>query len=259
MSTEPTTSNQGPVITNAYPCGGCGARVQYAPGTSALLCPYCGFQQEISAGDRKIREHDIAELATLPRKPVGKHRCLCVHLRQVRRHQSDQRPRRPVSVLWSRAVVDPSGTGQIVPEGVLPFALNRNGVRDALRKWASSRWFAPSKLKTVTEAESSRGTYLPHWTYDAKTTSQYTGERGEYYYVTRNYTDGQGKTQTRRERRTRWHPARGKVARAFDDVLVPATVVVPGRRSGSWSRGRWPRRCRFSPSISRVTRRYGTT
>ena len=47
------------------------------------------------------------------------------------------------------------------------------------------------------------GVYLPFWTYDAHTTSHYTGQRGEYYYVTETYTDrdAQGKTRLQRHDR----------------------------------------------------------
>jgi hypothetical protein len=101
-------------------------------------------------------------------------------------------------------------------------------MREALRKWASSRWFAPSSLKKVTEAESSRSTYLPHWTYDAETTSAYRGERGDHYWATETYTEN-GETKTRQVRRTAWRPARGVVERTFDDVLVAGTTRVAPR------------------------------
>src|SRR5205085_1371646 len=75
----------------------------------------------------------------------------------------------------------------IAPEAVLPFAVDRNGVREALRTWVKSRWFAPSRLKKVTETEQLKGTYLPHWTFDSKTVSDYAGQRGEHYYTTETY------------------------------------------------------------------------
>jgi hypothetical protein len=81
----------------------------------------------------------------------------------------------------------------------------------------------------VSGAETFTGSYLPFWTYDSNTVSDYTGERGEHYYVTETYTEevnGQQVTQTRQVQRTRWHPARGRVSRFFDDVLVPGTTKV---------------------------------
>lgn len=218
------------VAAHTYPCGGCGARVQFAPGTSVLRCPYCGFQQQITAGDRQVREHVIAELGTLPRKPVGS---LGAYVLACQRCAATTQTNELAGVCQfcgAPLLVDPNATGQIVPEAVLPFRLDHNGVREALRKWTSSRWFAPSQLKKVTSTESSRGTYLPHWTYDSQTVSQYSGSRGVHYYETESYTDSDGNRQTRQVRRTRWYHASGTVGRAFDDVLVPATVIVPPQK-----------------------------
>ena len=68
---------------------------------------------------------------------------------------------------------------------------------------------------------------MPFWTYDANTTSNYTGMQGIYYYVTESYTDSEGRTQTRQVQRTRWFPASGTVNNVFDDVLVVASGSLP--------------------------------
>jgi len=227
--TEPTVG-AAPVAATTYPCAGCGARLEFAPGTTGMTCPYCGFHQEISAGDRQIREIAFTDLATLARKPVGSiGKYVFVCQRCAARTETDE----TASVCQFCAaplVIDAAASGQIVPEGVLPFDLDRGAVRDAMRKWTSSRWFAPRALKKVTETESMKSTYVPHWTFDSSTVSDYTGERGEYYYVTESYTDDDGNQRTREVRRTRWHRARGTVSRAFDDVLVPGSTVLPGKK-----------------------------
>lgn len=218
------------VSPQSYPCGGCGARVEFAPGTTVLRCPYCGFTQQIEAVERQVKEHSFAELAALPRKAVGvvaPHELVC---RQCgARTQSNELSGR-CQFCSAPLVVDPAAVGQILPEAVLPFTVDHNGLRGALRGWVSSRWFAPSALKKISEAESTKGTYLPHWTYDAQTSSRYSGARGEYYYVTEHYTDSDGKRQTRQVRHTRWYPVDGMVDRFFDDVLVPGTNHVPAKR-----------------------------
>lgn len=215
------------VSPQSYPCGGCGARVEFAPGTTVLRCPYCGYEQQIQAGNRPVMEHPIAELATLPRKPVGMvatHELVCQQCGA--RTQSNELSGR-CQFCSAALVVAPDAVGQILPEAVLPFTVDNNGLRGALRGWVSSRWFAPSALKKISEAESTKGTYLPHWTYDANTTSHYSGARGQYYYVTESYTDSNGNRSTRQVRHTRWYPASGTVSRFFDDVLVPGSGYVP--------------------------------
>jgi hypothetical protein len=112
----------------------------------------------------------------------------------------------------------------------LPFSISPAESTELVRKWLASRWFAPNALKKFAYQESVDGVYLPFWTYDAYTTTYYTGERGEYYDDTETYTemDAQGNTvtKTRQVRKTRWRPASGTVARWIDDILVPATKSV---------------------------------
>jgi DNA-directed RNA polymerase subunit RPC12/RpoP len=208
-----------------YPCANCGANVEFAPGTTVLKCPYCGAETPLTPTGARVREHDFVQFAGLARKPVATiapYSFTCRGCGAVT--QSDKISDR-CQFCGAPLVADATGGEMVAPEAVVPFGLDRGGLREALRKWASSRWFAPNGLKKVTEAESSRSTYLPHWTYDASTTSRYTGQRGEHYYVTETYTEN-GETKTRQVQRTRWYPASGVVARDFDDVLITGTTRI---------------------------------
>ncbi|WP_219470541.1 hypothetical protein [Nonomuraea rhizosphaerae] len=210
-----------------HPCGGCGASVAFAPGTTVLRCPYCGFEQPVAAPARAVREHSYDAFLAKPRvRAVAPHQFACPGCHA--RTESDA-----ISKLCqfcgTALVADTTGDAQIAPEAVLPFALDRGRARESLRGWVRSRWFAPNRLKKVSEAESLKSTYLPHWTYDAGTTSDYSGQRGEHYWVTETYTEN-GQTKTRQVRRTRWYSAHGTVSRDFDDVLVGATRQVDRER-----------------------------
>ena len=218
----------------SFPCQACGAAVEYAPGTTAMRCPYCRHEQPIAIVPRQVREHPIEELASLPPKPLaapgGVRVFVCPGCGA--RTESDTISVR-CQFCATPLVADAGATERIVPEAVLPFGLDRNGARDALRSWTSSRWFAPGDLKKVTEAESFKGSYLPHWTYDANTFSSYRGQRGEHYYTTETYTvteNGETRTETREVQHTRWYSVSGRVDRVFDDVLVPGTGHVADKQ-----------------------------
>ena len=122
----------------------------------------------------------------------------------------------------------------LAPEGVLPFSITHRQAADAIKAWLASRWFAPNALVQLAKQELATSVYLPFWTYDAYTTSHYSGERGEYYWETESYveTDSQGRqvTRTRQVRRTRWYSASGTVARWFDDLLIAASKSVSPER-----------------------------
>ncbi|MFJ3698442.1 hypothetical protein ACIPW9_30750 [Streptomyces sp. NPDC090052] len=215
----------------SYPCQACGATVEFAPGSDAMRCPYCGQEQAVTSVPRQVREHSWDELATLPAKPrgsvpAGVRAYVCPGC--AAHTETDDLSAR-CQFCATALVAEPDATERVAPEAVVPFGLDRNNAREALRKWTSSRWFAPSSLKKVSEAETFKGSYLPHWTYDAETVSHYRGQRGQYYYVTETYTtteNGESVTKTREVRHTRWFAASGTVSRDFDDVLVAGTNHV---------------------------------
>jgi len=212
-----------------YPCESCGARLTFAPGTTVLKCPYCGFEQQVATDpDQVVQEHSFeAWMAGASDKPVATIapytvRCSGCGARTETDKLSDLCP-----FCGAAVVVQPDADVMITPEGVLPFAITSGRAMELFGVWVRSRWFAPNALKTMAAREGIRGTYLPHWTFDSDTETRYHGQRGDYYYVTVSYTDNEGRRQTRQERRTRWRPASGRVGRVFDDVLVPAVRSLP--------------------------------
>jgi len=234
----PAPAPTGPRTPLQYPCASCGARVEFAPGTTTLQCPYCGFVQQIAAVDTEITERDFAAYAALPDKPrlrLGEHVVQC---RQCGAQTQSDDLSGACSFCGAPVVVEVSADEQIAPEGVVPFAVDQRAAQEAVRTWIGSRWFAPNRLKQVGGSESMKGTYLPFWTFDAHTESDYQGRRGEHYWVQETYTDDEGRTQTRQVQRTAWYPASGHVARFFDDVLVPGSSHLPAGRleaMGPWA------------------------
>jgi len=209
-----------------YPCSNCGANVEFAPGTAVLKCPYCGAETPLLSTGATVREHAYGELATMAaRKPVATIAPYSFTCRGCGAVTQSDKISDHCQFCGAPLVADATGGEMVAPEAVVPFGVDKAALREALKGWASSRWFAPNSLKKVTEAESSRSTYLPHWTYDANTLSRYTGQRGEHYYVTETYTEN-GETKTRQVQHTRWHPASGMVTRDFDDLLVNGTTRV---------------------------------
>lgn len=210
-----------------FPCGTCGARLEFAAGADRMRCPYCGSEEQVPEATRQIREHAVQTLfARRPVEQVAQYQFVCqgcgAHVQSDHLSSSCQFCTAPL-------VTDHSSGTQVSPEAVLPFGVDRSGARDALGTWAKSRWFAPDSLKKVNEAEQFKSTYLPHWTFDAQTVSDYRGQRGEYYWVTETYTaqeNGRTVTKTRQVRKTRWYPAHGRVSRFFDDVLVNGTTQL---------------------------------
>ena len=131
-------------------------------------------------------------------------------------------------------VVAPCQVRQLVPDGVVPFAIDQVQAQALAQRWMSRLHFAPSKFKQFARNDHGlHGMYVPFWTFDAQTDARYTGQRGDNYTT----TVGSGKNR-RTVTRTRWRPASGRVRRFFDDVLVWAGRSVPDhiiRRFRRWN------------------------
>jgi DNA-directed RNA polymerase subunit RPC12/RpoP len=221
---------------HSFPCPGCGADMVYEPGSTSMVCPYCGRREEIAAADGVVEERPLDEylrpradqlqVAAPGALEVPCSRCGAV-VTFVPPEVAGECAFCGAQIVAQPKAADP----MVAPEGVLPFGIPPEQARAAIKRWLATRWFAPNALKTMSRQESIGGVYLPFWTYDARTQSDYTGERGEYYYVTETYTDrdsqGNTVTRTRQVRHTRWYPASGRVARDFDDVLIAATKGLP--------------------------------
>lgn len=226
-------------------CPGCGGQLIYAPGTSDLQCDSCGLTQEIVATKATIKEHSLTEW-------TGKHGS--VSLAEVSTHvhrcrgcgaETETADLAVTCQFCGGALVaEEHPEGLVAPEAVVPFHVDKRAAQKAFAEWVGSRRFAPNALKKVGTAEALNGTYVPHWTYDAHTETDYEGKRGEHYYVTVSHqvSDGQGgtRTETRQERRTRWYHAEGHVSRSFDDIVVVGSRRLDAEtleKMGPWTLG----------------------
>ncbi|HET6154514.1 MAG TPA: hypothetical protein VFE15_16335 [Marmoricola sp.] len=226
-------------------CPSCGAQTTYQPGTTRLRCSSCGAERDIAASTSDITEHSFddwvaknpgAAIATVGAQTVKCSGCGAV---------SETTDLAGTCQFCKGALIATDHpAGLVAPEAVVPFGLAQKDAQKAFGAWISSRWFAPKALKKVGSAAGLKGTYIPHWTYDAHTETDYRGERGEHYYVTRtrSVSDGKGgsRTETYQEQETRWHPAAGHVNRDFDDVMVLGSHLLPEKKlhkMGPWTLG----------------------
>lgn len=222
-----------------YPCESCGADLRFAPGETRLVCSHCGHVQDIpratGRGTARLVELDLAAAlrADLPDLEIEEHRTLtCPNCGSS--ITLDGAIHAGECPFCATPVVADTGTRRLIkPQGVVPFVLAETEARAALGRWMRGLWFAPSGLtEYARRGRKMTGVYAPYWTFDAATQSQYQGQRGDYYYVTESVVvQVKGHTERRQQqvRKVRWHRVGGRVARAFDDVLIYAARSLPAR------------------------------
>ena len=122
---------------------------------------------------------------------------------------------------------------RIQPESILPFTLTPEHAKQSLFRWANSlRWAPFSFAKKIVQEQQFKGYYVPFWTFDAHTDSDYRGERGDYYYVTESksvYKNGEWVTENERVRKIDWDRVRGNVTVDFNDLVIPASKTFSSK------------------------------
>lgn len=215
---------------STFPCNGCGGDLVYSPGVAKMECPYCGAEVDCPTPKGEVLEHDFeSQLALLESGAdttvVAEVSCdACGAENQLEANQTSG----DCAFCGTPFVQQPQAANIMRPQAVLPFAVTREEGLGHFREWINGLWFAPNKLKQFArDIQKLKGLYLPHWTYDSDTTTDYMGQRGEHYYETEYYENGEGGRSSRRVRRTRWYPAAGRVYLSHDDILVPASDTLP--------------------------------
>jgi ribosomal protein S27E len=229
-----------------YPCKQCGGDLRFAPGQTALKCEHCGFEQTIAADEGAGPWDKPAKTKAFEEHPLAKGLSNDLPATASEEVRATKCPNCGANVEFSGAthasecpfcaapiVVDTGAERKIKPQAVIPFALDEKSAHKAMVAWLGRLWFAPNRLLEFTRAgRAMKGVYVPYWTFDADTDSQYSGAKGVHYYETRTVTANvNGKTETRQEQvqKTRWYPASGAVARGFDDVMAIASTSLPAR------------------------------
>lgn len=216
-------------------CTDCGATLKFKPGSKTVVCEYCGAKNIIehepdeiveeqdfkSFLDNKVNHEEQQPITTVKCNACGAITTLAPNI------SADDCP-----FCGTPLVLTSAGNDSFIkPKSLLPFKVTRKEAYQSFRKWVKSLWFAPSKLKkSIHSIEKLAGIYIPYWTYDSDTTSNYSGARGDHYYVTEDYTtteNGETVTKTRQVRKTRWTSVRGRINHFFDDILVIATRSLP--------------------------------
>ncbi len=213
-----------------FTCKNCGAPLRFSPIEETLKCEFCQGTESINSSLEEIKEYDLSKaLAELNRhnekkitKEVKCSKCSATFTMNPYSFSSN------CPYCGTPAIID--FVKEITPQSLLPFQLSQKEAKEAFKKWVGSLWFAPSKLtKFLSDDEKLKGYYLPHWTYDAKTVSDYHGQRGDIYYVTVERTvivEGREVRQRVQEPRVRWTPVSGRVYNEFDDITIGASKTI---------------------------------
>lgn len=205
---------------NIYRCESCGGIMEFDVKTQMLKCPSCDSTIEIINDQSKIVEHRLTMEATRSIKVEEKESTTmecsgCGATMEVGGHDTATK----CPYCGSSYVLAKDQKSVIIPDGVVPFKIDKNQVLVEFRNWIKKRWLAPNALKQLYQHGGFQGVYVPYWTFDAEASCYYTAQGGRDRKET--YRDSEGNNKTRTV--TDWYPTSGNINHFFDDVQVAAT------------------------------------
>lgn len=231
MPTPPAMPAQAPSTVH-FACFSCGAGMVWSGRVGGLLCPSCGSTKPIERDPTKPAERDLEAALSAPPPPAAaepsapEKELVCPNcngaIGLVGTLTATRCPFCATPVQRSDVRDAPD---RLPVDGVVPFGIDSKQAQELVEGWISQRWFAPNAFKRYSSTGSFNPIYVPFFTFDAQTLTDYAGERG----VTYTRTVGSGNNQ-RVETYTEWYYVEGSVDVPFDDVAIEATTSLEPER-----------------------------
>ena len=203
-----------------HKCPNCGAPLRFDPTSGKLACEHCRSLVDFEQSN-DVKERDFVEMRDFTPwrdDEVAAYRCANCGATSV---LSRTALATSCPFCGSPVVLDEKATGLVRPDSLVPFELSVKDAVAQLTAWKKRKFFAPNKFRKHTREKSIKGVFVPVWTFDADTTSFYSGRLGKHKTrtVRRN-----GKTYT--ETYTEWFHVSGDIDVIFDDVMIAGSNNV---------------------------------
>lgn len=200
-------------------CPACGGVMDYNPQNGKLKCPYCDTEVEIKVENKTFvaKEMDFASVedegscdwGTATKTIICK-ACGAQTVYDVNQIAHE------CPYCGSNQVMEETQEKILAPGGVVLFQITAKEASDRFKRWIGRKFFCPKLAKESAKPKALKGLYIPFWTYDADTYSNYTGEYGK----DRRVKNSEGKEVIV----TDWYRTSGSYKDTFDDVLVCAST-----------------------------------
>lgn len=197
-------------------CPSCGGTMAYDPGKKKLVCEYCGATKDFEEPVPDIAKEiniDLAEDFTNHDWGAEKKKVICQSCGAESIYDALQIAD-ICPYCGSNLVVEAGAADAMAPGGVCGFAVTLKQAGDNFKRWIKHKIFAPKEVRQGSVPESFSGVYLPYWTFDTDTVTNYTARYGRTRTVMIN-----GKAHTHVD----WYNTGGTYRMSFDDLLITGT------------------------------------
>ena len=198
---------------NAMKCTNCGSTMRYDVDKGGLVCEYCGsFKAMPKPEETSVDEMDFnsAFRDVSTDWGISKRNVTCDQCGSIMFFDPDQMS--SVCPFCGSPIVlsEQEADCGIAPSAMIPFCVSKEDVAKRFYFWNRFAFWSPENFRTGKVLGNLVGLYVPFWTFDADTSSNFTGEFG-YDYEKNDTTY------------TRWEERSGKLDLFIDDAQVCAS------------------------------------
>ena len=134
-----------------FPCSNCGADLEFKPGTSSLVCPYCNTENIIETSEETIiEEKDFHKtLQELKEQEASGEQVEVILVRcdtcGAEVSLGENKTAGECAFCGSSIVAQGKSEKVLKPEYLLPFRIKKDEAASNFRQWLKKRWFASEK------------------------------------------------------------------------------------------------------------------
>lgn len=152
-------------------CNNCGSDLAFDPEKNMLVCKSCGgnFPVRVPSGAVKRNVYTIEYNPEDNRKEETQYVCPACGSKIMAGRE------KPLSICAScgNTELKVQTNSVAVPDGIIPFAINKEKAGEIFRKFVRSRKFAPSDLEQMAKLQKIIGLYCPVWKFDFEARTRY--------------------------------------------------------------------------------------
>ncbi|MGN1021701.1 MAG: hypothetical protein ACI4O7_15160 [Aristaeellaceae bacterium] len=161
-----------------FKCPCCGGYVEFDPASQQFKCLYCGqvLSRDDLTEEQNTRSDDGARPETLEQPSAEGYRAY--HCRSCGAQIVTTATTAATRCYYCHnpVVLSDRLEGDFRPDGVIPFALDKQGARDAFAKFIAGKKFVDRGFYSQAQLEDFTGVYYPYWMGDVEGSATFDGE-----------------------------------------------------------------------------------
>ncbi len=190
-------------------CEICGGELRYEPYKKVLVCKFCAHEQAIKRTRKNVEEINISKLNKLFADTDWGVETKIVECKNCGGKTVSETIQKTTYCVFcgSQHVVTNEESAGVRPQGLVPFELDETEAKKRMSRWIKRRWLAPNDLSEGIMIKDTKSVYIPYWTFDSLTKSNYSIDVGVVYKDHRGHY------------RTRWVNETGSIQKRYNDFL----------------------------------------